>query len=249
MTYENYVSRKSRLLKDFDRSIAHVKRNLIARFGEKQATALIRESRQEYETLIPQIPYLGDKSPFLIFLLPTSRYLAIYRVLQRHDRTVADAGQLIYEMSEAELNAIPGLVRRVMGYLWFSRWFLGRLKKRAAESQERKYPGGYVFTYVKGNGQDFDYGIDYTECASCKFLKAQNALELAPYICAVDKVVSEMMGWGLSRTMTLGEGREKCDFRFKKGGGTDVTIPQSLAQFDKKIRPDNCMLPTRLAGR
>ena len=52
--------------------------------------------------------------------------------------------------------------------------------------------------------------------------------ELAPYVCAVDKVASEMMGWGLSRTMTLAEGREKCDFRFKKGGKTDVAMTQSL---------------------
>ena len=228
MPYENYVSRKSRLLKDFDKSVARVKRMLISRFGEEQANALIRESRQEYEALIPQIPYIGDKNPLLIFLLPTSRYLAIYRVLQKQGRTVEDAGKLIYEMSEAELKAIPGVVRRVIGYLWFSRWFLGRLKKRATESQERKYPGGYVLTYVEGNGQDFDYGIDYTECASCKFLSVQNALELAPYVCAVDKVASEMMGWGLSRTMTLAEGREKCDFRFKKGGKTDVAMTQSL---------------------
>jgi hypothetical protein len=228
MTYENYVSRKSRLLKDFDKSVARVKRMLISRFGEEQANALIRESRQEYEALIPQIPYIGDKNPLLIFLLPTSRYLAIYRVLQRQGRTVEDAGKLIYEMSEAELKAIPGVVRRVIGYLWFTRWFLGRLKKRATESQERKYPGGYVLTHVEGNGQDFDYGIDYTECASCKFLSVQNAFELAPYVCAVDKVASEMMGWGLSRTMTLAEGREKCDFRFKKGGKTDVAMPQSL---------------------
>jgi len=228
MTYENYVSRKSRLLKDFDKSVARVKRMLISRFGEEQANALIRDSRQEYEVLISQIPYIGDKNPLLIFLLPTSRYLAIYRVLQRQGRTVEDAGKLIYEMSEAELKAIPGVVRRVIGYLWFTRWFLGRLKKRATESQERKYPGGYVLTHVEGNGQDFDYGIDYTECASCKFLSVQNAFELAPYVCAVDKVASEMMGWGLSRTMTLAEGREKCDFRFKKGGKTDVAMPQSL---------------------
>lgn len=233
MTYENYISRKSKLLKDFDRSFARVKRKLISRLDEEQSNILIRESRQEYEALIPQIPFIGLRNPFLIFLLPTSRYLAIYRVLKRLGRTVEDAGQLIYEMSEAELKAIPGIVRRVIGYFWFSRWFLGRIKKRAIESQDRKYPGGYVLTFLEGNGLNFDYGIDYTECASCKFLSAQNALELAPYVCAVDKVASEMMGWGLSRTMTLAEGREKCDFRFKKGGKTDVAIPQSLTQVDK----------------
>ena len=45
---------------------------------------------------------------------------------------------------------------------------------------------------------------------------------------AVDKVASEMLGWGLQRTMTIAEGGEKCDFRFRKGGETSVPIPQSL---------------------
>jgi hypothetical protein len=101
MTDANYVSRKSRLLKDFDKSVARVKRVLISRYGEEQTNTLIRESRQEYEALIPEIPYIGDKNPFLIFLLPTSRYLAIYRALQRQGWTVEAAGRLIYEMSEA----------------------------------------------------------------------------------------------------------------------------------------------------
>jgi hypothetical protein len=233
MAEANYVPQKSRLLKDFDKMVARVKRVLISRYGQEQAKALIRESRREYEALIPQIPYIGEKSPMLIFLLPTSRWLAVYRALQKRGATVEAAGRLIYEMSEAEFKAIPGLVRRVIGYLWFSPWLLGRIKKRAKESQERQYPGGYVLTYVEGDGQAFDYGIDYTECAGCKFLSAQDALELAPYVCAVDKVASEMLGWGLTRTMTIAEGFEKCDFRFKKGGETSVATRPKVKGTDK----------------
>jgi hypothetical protein len=229
MSYETYAPRKARLLKDFDRSISSVKQVLVARYGEEEAYTLMRESRQKYKDLIPQIPYIGKRNPLLIFLLPASRYLAIYRTFQEHGRTVEEAGRLVYEIGEAQLEAIPGWVRRVIGILWFSPWFAKRLQKRAASSQERKYPGGYVLAYVEGDGQDFDYGIDYIACASCKFLNEQDAAELGPYVCAVDKVAGEMLGWGLRRTMTLAEGCERCDFRFKKGGKTCVTIPQSLA--------------------
>ena len=142
MTHDSYVTRKSQLMKRFDRSVGRIERMLIARFGKECASALIRDSRKEYESLIPQILYIGDRNPFLVFLLPTSRYLAVYRQLKRQGRTVEDTGQLIYEMGVAELTAIPRFVRRMIGHLWFSRWFLGRLKWRAAESQERKYPGG-----------------------------------------------------------------------------------------------------------
>jgi len=232
LTYENYVSRKPKLLRDFDRSLARVRRLLlVARFGEDQARDLIRTSREEYEILIPQIPYLGDKNIDLFFLFPAIRYLAIYRTLQRQGWTLEDAGELIRAISETEFKAIPRFVHRLIVYILFSRWFIGRLKKYAAESKERKYSGGYVLNYVEGNGQDFDFGIDWIECGFCKFLCAQNAMGLAPYVCAADKAASEMMGWGLTRTMTLGEGREKCDFRFKKGGRTNVTLPQSLRQY------------------
>ena len=155
MSYKTYVSRKSRLLKGFDRSVSRVKQVLIARYGEDEGNTLMRESRREYEDLIPQIPYIGDRNPLLIFLLPASRYLAIYRTFQKHGRSVEEVGRLVYEIGEAEFEAIPGWVRRIIGVLWFSRWFVKRLQKRAASSQERKYSGGYVLAYVEGDGQDF----------------------------------------------------------------------------------------------
>jgi hypothetical protein len=110
------------------------------------------------------------------------------------------------------------------------------IKKREVRSQQRRYPGDFVLNYVEGDGREFDYGVDYIECANCKFLRAENAFELAPYACATDKPISELMGWGLTRTMTIAEGFSKCDFRFKKGGETCVVIPQLLqALFGPKM--------------
>lgn len=227
MSHKTYVSRKSRLLKDYDRSFTRVKKVLFARYGEDEATNIMQESRHQYEYLIPYIPYIGDRNPLLIFLLPTTRYLAIYQAFKNHGRTVEEAGRLVYEMGEAELNAIPAWIRRVIGIMWFSPWLTNRIQKRALSSQNREYSSDYVLAYV-GGGQDFDWGVDYIECASCKFLDRQDAAQLKPYVCAVDKVASELLGWGLRRTMTLAEGGEKCDFRFKKGGETSVSIPQVL---------------------
>lgn len=228
MKEDNYISRKPQLLKSFDKSIARSKQIIISRFGKEQADLLIKECRREYEAIIPQIPFIGHKSPFLIFLLPTSRYLTIYRQLRRQGLSVEETGQMIYSMGEAELKVIPVLVRRIIGYVWFSPWFLRRLKKRAIESQERKYPGGYVLNFIEGDGQTFDYGYDYIECAGCKFLKQQGAPELAPFLCASDNITSEILGWGLTRTTTIADGYEKCDFRFKKGGKTNIVIPLSV---------------------
>ena len=236
MIHENYLFRKKRLLKDFEKSLSRVKLSLFTWLGEEQAWRLIRESRQEYEILIPRIPFIGSKNPLLVFLLPTTRYLAVYRALQRQGLTIEDARNLLLEIGTEEIRAIPLIARRFITYLWFSQWFVNRIKKGAINSQKREYSGNYVLIFVEGDGQEFDYGVDYIECASCKLLEAEDALELAPYACVVDKTASELMGWGLKRTMTLAEGSHKCDFRFKKGGGTYVVLPQ-LFQAHNGSRP------------
>lgn len=233
MSHENYTSRTPHLLKSFDRAISLVKPVLVARYGE-EANALIQASRQKYCDLIPQIPCIGENNPLVgMFYLPASRHLGIYKAFQEHGKMVEEVGQLVYEIGEAEIKAIPGIVRRAVKVVWFSRWFTARLQKRAALSQERKYPSGYVVAFLQEDGKEFDYKFDYIECAVYNFFRQQGAVELVPYLCAIDKIASEIMGWGLSRTMTLADGGVKCDFRFKKDGKTCVTIPQSLIKVDK----------------
>ena len=215
-------------MSEFDRMAARARSLLVARHGDQAASTLVAEWRTRFSTSIPQIPFIGHNSPFLIFLMPGIRHLALYRALQSQGETVERVGQLIYRISEAELMAIPVLLRRIVRALWFSRWFQERLQRRAAQSQSRPYPKGYVLAFVHGDKKTYDYGIDYTKCAVCTYLKEQGAMELAPYICAVDKLASEALGWGLTRTMTLAAGGTKCDFRFSRLGHTNVPVPSSL---------------------
>jgi membrane protease YdiL (CAAX protease family) len=237
MSHKNYVYRKNQLTRTFDKLLARVKSSVSSWLGEEKAKMFMQEARQEYGELIPRIPYIGDNSLLLIFYFPVTRYLAVYRALQNQGRTLEDAGRLIYLIATEETRAIPYVGRRVMEVLWFSRWLRNLAKKKAVKSQQRRYPGSFVMSYVEGDGREFDYGIDYTECANCKFLQAENAFELAPYVCVTDKPISELMGWGLTRPKTIADGFPICDFRFKKGGGTNVPIPQAL-QVHLEPRPN-----------
>jgi len=228
MSHENYLYRKNQLMRTFDKLLARVQPSVSSWLGEEQARQFVREARQEYEALIPRIPYIGDSSLILGFFLPVTRYLAVHRALQRQGRTVEEVGRLIYRMGTEEALAIPPLGRRIMEVLWFSWWFRRLAKKGALKTQQRRYPAHFVMNYVEGDGREFDYGIDYIECANCKFLQAENAFEITPYVCATDKPTSELMGWGLTRPKTIADGFPICGFRFKKGGATNVPIPQSL---------------------
>ena len=198
--------------------------------GEGLAQAMAAESRQEFELLIPQLPYVGGKQPFTQFVLSTGWFLAMYRALQRRGGTVEEAGMLAYRASQAYLASYPTFLGRFFGSMNFSLRHMEGLRKHAAESHQRAYPGDYVFDYVPGDGREFDYGVDYLECATVKFLRAQGAAELAPYLCAADKLYSDKLGWGLIRTNTLAEGANCCDFRFKRGGPTRVALPRALQE-------------------
>jgi hypothetical protein len=104
-----------------------------------------------------------------------------------------------------------------MGYYYLSKLSQSLSRRRAPLSQERRYAGDWVFEYVEGDGETFDWGRDYVECGIVKFLHSQGADELTPYLCLTDYALFGALGVELKRTMTLAEGCEKCDFRFKKG--------------------------------
>ena len=133
-------------------------------------------------------------------------------------------------------NRYPAFLRSLMGRLQFSKFMLRKTQQAARRSQERKYAGDWVYEVVVGDGQPFNFGIDYTECAIVKFMNAQDANELTPYLCNTDYVVSKMTATGLRRTMTLAWGCEKCDFRYLKGEETqDVWPPKFVERYCEKI--------------
>jgi hypothetical protein len=223
-----YMVRKTCFLSEFDFIAKSAHSVLTGYFRDENVNVLIDETRREFENLIPQLPYIGGKQPFTEFIVFTAMLLAIHRVNKAHGRTVEETGGLVYEIGRVLLKTYPAFLRRFFGSMNFSRFYLSRLRKRAIESHQRKYPDDYVYNFVEGDGVSFDYGVDYLECASCKFLAKQGAPELAPYLCPVDILYSQALGWGLMRTTTLAEGSYKCDFRFKKGGTTKVAVPVAM---------------------
>ena len=217
MSHENYISRTPHLLKSFDRAISLVKPVLIARYGE-EANALIQASRQKYYDLIPQIPYVGENNPLVdVFYLPASRHLGIYKAFQEHGKTVEEVGQLVYEIGEAEIEAIPGFVRRVVRMLWFSRWLTTRLQKRAALSQESKYPGGYVVTYLQGDGKEFDYEFDYIECAVYQFFPTTRCGRVGSLSLCHRQDSQRVNGMGIAPNNDFSRWRCEVRFSIQKG--------------------------------
>ncbi len=212
-----YVAQKGKLLKELDKVIGRIQPELAARYGETAVTEIRREVLQEFARLLPEIPYIGGKKNKLtVFLIQSAWALSFYRVVQRRGGDVAEAGEILHQAAEAMFNAIPVFLRHGYGRIRFHKWRYPAMAAAARETQKREYPGNWVQEFVAGDSETFDFGYDYTECGIVKFLEAQNAPELIPYLCQTDFAAAEALGFHLTRPETIAAGDGRCNFRFSR---------------------------------
>jgi len=213
------LTRPSDPLHDFYKSTEKVLR---AHFGKERAAGIMGEVRANHASLIPSVPYIGGKENiFTEWLTYGVYYLAVYRVLKPLGCSMNQIGEMIYKTYE-DMADYPKWFLRIVGKLKYGKSYTSRLRLAAEESQKRHYPDSWVCSFVKGDGHEFDYGLDIAECGIWKFYVAHNAQELGPYMCLSDYVVSKAFDKGLVRHHTIAERGDRCDFRYKKGQETFV---------------------------
>ena len=233
-------TRKEKLLKDFDRTSALTKASLVARYGKEFTSMLQREIRQEYEKLIPEIPYIkGSRArPLNSFLLITAQELAVYKAITKHGKPPGEAWELCHEALRFRLAEIPQWKRWLLRRFMFSRLVRKIVARRARQQQKIRF-GDFEVEYLIGEGDEFDFGVNYLQCGNYAFVKRHGGEEFAPYVCMSDIVLSEAMGWGVIRTQTLADACPHCDFRFKKGAPTQISsktpeVQEAIERIRKK---------------
>ena len=75
-----------------------------------------------------------------------------------------------------------------------------------------------MFEAFLGDGSGFDWGMNVKSCAICHTFSKYDAMDLVPYMCATDDLMSDFGQEGLRRTGTIALGSHQCDFRYKSGG-------------------------------
>ncbi|MFQ5865632.1 MAG: L-2-amino-thiazoline-4-carboxylic acid hydrolase [bacterium] len=240
-----YISRKPKLLREFDKTARLMRDTLVSRYGEDFSDTLYREVRQEYEELIPQIPYIegARAAPLNTFLRITAQELAVYKAMKKYNKTTGEVWELCHEALKLRVKEVPKLKRWLLKRLMFSGFMRKRVEKRAAENQKLRF-GDFEVKYVKGDGKEFDWGVDYIGCGNYNFVKDHGGEEFAPYVCMSDIALSDVMEWGLIRTETLADSCKRCDFRFKKGGKTQISskTPEVQATIEKIRKKERVIL-------
>ena len=236
-----YASRKPKLLKDFDKTANLARGSVVSSYGPNFADTLYRDTRQEYESLIPQIPHLEGVRGGLLnsFLRITAQELALYKAMKKHGKTAGEAWEVCHEALRLRMERFPKIKRWLFGDLMYSGIVRRRMRKLSEAGRRLRF-GDFEVRYVISDEENFDFGVDYVACGNYKFVKDQGAEEFAPYVCMSDIALSDAMGWGLIRTETLADGCERCDFRFKKGGKTRISskTPEVQATIDRVIKKE-----------
>ena len=233
-----HVSKKSKLLKEFDKTAGLMQDYLAQRYGEELADRLYKETRQKYEKIIPEIPYIqGMRARALnLFLIITAQELAAYRVMKEHGKTSGETWEVCHEAIKLRMKKFCKFKRWILKSLMFSNFLMRRVKRRAESGEQLKF-GDFEVKYIVGDGKDFDWGVDYVACGNYNFLKTQGAEEFAPYVCMSDIALGDALAWGLTRTQTIADGCQSCDFRFQKGTKNKISSKtQEVQETIERIR-------------
>jgi hypothetical protein len=229
-----YLAHRQELLKAFRETNAGAREYLAAKYGDHLAKDVCRKAANRFEVLLPNLPEVGGAKNRVIQDIPIAGwYAAFYGPMQDHGKSAAEVGRMIYDLNQVELSRIPKDRARAQGASRFTPEYVAKLRDFCSWTQNREYPGNWVALFVPGDGQNFDYGYDYTECALVKYLRAQGALEVAPYVCLNDFIQSRAYGTGLHRTKTIAQGDEICNFRYKKGRSVTQDWSTEVPKFKR----------------
>lgn len=188
-----------------------------ASLGREKADDVVRRSEVRYEALLTEMPYIGGwDNPHTDTLTQVGSFLALYFVLKEEGKTTEEIGALIHRISERKVETMPRFLRNLLGWLYMSEFWRKRTQRKALPSRQKEYAGNFVYEVMDGKPGEYEWGINYLECAIVKFFHRQGADDLTSYMCYVDYILFPGMGIDLKRTGTIGQGCSHCDFRFSR---------------------------------
>jgi hypothetical protein len=179
--------------------------------------AAMDEVRTCFAQLAPTLAYRDNpRHPMAMSVNSCAASLATYLVLRVRGVDVHKFGQAIHA-AYAEMSFPSNPLSQ-------------ELIDTAHESQASAAKGEFVYD-VSGSPGDSAFQVNIRSCGICALFAPHDAIELVPYMCALDDLFSDKSGQGLQRTGTIALGRTHCDFHY----GTDK--PLRLAeQYPERIQ-------------
>ncbi|MBL7212850.1 MAG: L-2-amino-thiazoline-4-carboxylic acid hydrolase [Desulfobacteraceae bacterium] len=240
-----YLKHRDTLIEDFEKTNQGAYAYLKSKVTEDKARQITKKASAQFKNIVLRLPGVGgEQNDDTQYLIIGAWYLAYYRPMKELNMDAEDVGRMIYDLNKVNLEHMPQRHALEEGDEKFSSEAEAKMKAWAESTQLRKYPGNWVAGFVKGNGDDFDFGYNYTECALCKFYNSQGTPELAPFVCLNDFIRSKRLNTGLDRIKTLGQGDDICNFRYKHGRPVTQSWNTEIVLILKRIKEGHvCTVP------
>ncbi len=180
----------------------------------EDAEEIVSEAKAIFEGMIPNMAYVDHRDkPMAIAVFICSAHLALFLALSKRGVDAHDYGREMLNSLRlnppAEQNSDDGLSAEEQ----FQNLIAG-----GENSQENALPGEFVYEAFTGAGEEFDWGMNVKSCAICHAFSQHDAMDLVPYMCATDDVMSDLGKQGLRREGSIALGASHCDFRYRKEG-------------------------------
>lgn len=198
--------------------------------------AILKEAETIFEAMLPDMAYMDNPAaPMASSVFGCAVTLAAWQALQPRGVDVHDFGKAYLEDLAAmpqrpRPTAPPGAEAEAQTPIQQVEAFIAAGEASKAGAGE----GEFVFEAYFGDKETNERGMNIKSCAICHAFGNVGAMDLVPYMCASDDVVSDRDGQGLKRTGSIAVGADECDFVYRRGGE-----PQRLA----KLYPDKIHFP------
>ncbi|MFX0070855.1 MAG: L-2-amino-thiazoline-4-carboxylic acid hydrolase [Candidatus Hermodarchaeota archaeon] len=227
-------------MKNFEKELLILSNLLIKEFNEEKINAMLERMKNEYEKIIPEIPYIGGyKNPMTLLLISGMSDLAIFRTLEKEGFTLREIGQLFYKFSDERNKRRKKNLEKTgkdPSNYPFELEYMDITKKLSEHSQKKEYPDDWTSDYIEGDGKSFEWGFNFHQCGINNVYKRLGAEKYIPFICLSDFSEANILGFGFSRTQTLGNGDPICDHRYIKNYKTpQAWPPDKLKEFKLKL--------------
>jgi len=205
MKYDIYAKVMWTLLKN------NFAKELCCFLSEEDSKAIMVKGKQEYRKIIERTDGIGGmkRNPMTMNLINGAMLIAVYKASK--EKITAD------QMGQIYVNALSGnaIVRKFSKKNCFNADWQKKRNEIALESQKREFSNDWVSEFLPGKNVN-EYGINFYECGICKLCKQENCFELASQMCKFDYIMAEAMGAELTRTKTIADGNQLCDFFYRK---------------------------------
>jgi len=136
-----YIKQERKLIKNFKRLIKRSKIVLERYYEYKIVEDIINKTVNNYQELIPQMPYIGGRQNRLTEnLIGSIQLLALIIVLKEYSGSKERIGEIIYKIMENHIKSINPLLLFFARKIFFSKMQINKLRKASIKSKEKKYP-------------------------------------------------------------------------------------------------------------